>query len=184
MIAGTPAAPNSSARAAQTDKDFDGQRTAIRTCCAVTAPICCSPFCHVEESVGIYCPCSETFPQELLRSIRSCVRHQRGLSKSFFGARTIPVERPNAGSPLALGRARALAAPEARPSITSGGCVERGRSYPRRRDRRTFSCWASQCGLKSSRTRARSKLTGLSHTICSKVAVSSGTKPGAGPAMS
>jgi hypothetical protein len=36
-----------------------------------------------------------------------------------------------------------------------------------------FSCWASQCRLKSSRTRARSKLTGLSHTICSKVAVSS-----------
>ena len=33
----------------------------------------------------------------------------------------------------------------------------------------TFSCWASQCRLKSSRTRARSKLTGLSHKICSKV---------------
>ena len=26
----------------------------------------------------------------------------------------------------------------------------------------TFSCWASQCRLKNSRTRARSKLTGLS----------------------
>jgi hypothetical protein len=37
----------------------------------------------------------------------------------------------------------------------------------------TFYCWASQCGLKGSRTRARSKLTELSHTICSKVAISS-----------
>jgi hypothetical protein len=36
--------PKSSARAAQTGLKLDGQRTAIGTYCAVTSPICCSPF--------------------------------------------------------------------------------------------------------------------------------------------
>jgi hypothetical protein len=60
------------------------------------------------------------------------------------------------------------------PPSRSGGCGERGRSsHADGTAEDDVLLLASQCGLKGSRTRARSKLTGLSHTICSKVAVSS-----------
>jgi hypothetical protein len=140
--------PNSSARAAQIGFKTlvgNGQRFGRR---GDISNLVVALSATSKSPLDICCHFSETFPQELLRSIRSVFTASAWPEQVLFWSADYPVKRPIRWFALALRRVRGPGGPEARALHRDlvGAVSEEGLTTPTRPQKMTFYCWPASAG--------------------------------------